>query len=393
VTLGSSLVEAEKPVVAEIRRARWAVLGIFLLNGVGVASWAAHIPFIKEKFGLNEATLGLALLAIAAGSVGTLLLGGPIVARFGSRMMTLVGAFVFCADLPLLIVAPTFPLLILALVCFGACLGAMEVAANVQAFGIEERYARPIMSTFHALFSVGGLLGAAVAGWSLAEGIPPITHMLIVALVLGVLTAAGMRHLLPTDKQHPSEASGIILPSGPRLGLGVLAFFALVAEGAMADWSAVYLRDTLLTTAGFAATGYATFSLAMAVGRLSGDAIRTRLHSRLVVQISAAMAAVGMGTALFSGQPLIALIGFACVGLGLANIVPVLFTAAGRTPGVATGTGIAAVATAGYFGFLIGPPMIGFVAQHTSLTGGLALVALSLALTAGLAGQALQATE
>lgn len=377
---------SDQPV--DIRRSRWAVLSIFLLNGVGIASWAAHIPFVKEKFGFSEAQLGLALLAIALGSVGTLLLGGRLVARLGSRAVTVGGAFAFCALLPLLLVVPSVALLVPVLILFGACIGAMEVAANVQALGVEELYKRPIMSSFHALFSVGGLLGAALAGWLLSRGVAPIVQMTGVALFLALLTAVMMRYLLASDPEHQSDAPAIALPTGPLLGLGVVGFFCLVAEGAMADWSAVYLRENLLTDAGFAAAGYAAFSLAMAAGRFSGDVLRARFHATPLVRASGALAALGLGVALLVGQPIATLIGFACVGLGLSNIVPILFSAAGRTPGVAPGTGIAAVATVGYFGFLVGPPLIGFIAHATSLTIGLGFVALLMALIALLANSA-----
>ncbi len=365
-----------------IRAARWAVLGVFLLNGVGIASWAAHVPTVKARFGLSDATLGIALLAVAIGSVSALLFGGKLVARFGSRMVVIAGEVGFCLLLAALLVAPTLPVLLVLLAGFGACIGAMEVAANVQAFTVETGYGRPIMSTFHALFSVGGLLGAAVAVYALSHGVAPALHMGIIAAVLGLLTVIGAPWLPRADLDQQEGGAALALPTGPLLGLGLLAFFCLVAEGAMADWSAVYLRDSLGTTAGFAAAGYAAFSLAMAAGRLGGDALRARLHGVPLIRISGAVAALGLGVALVVAQPYAALIGFACVGLGLANIVPVLFAAAGRVAGVAVGTGIAAVASAGYFGFLVGPPLIGFVAQATSLTGGLGLVTILMALLA-----------
>lgn len=381
----------ERGATTELRAARVALLGIFLLNGVGIASWAAHVPAVKQKFALSDAALGGALLAIAVGSVGALLLGGRLVAHFGSRAVLIVGAVGFCLILSLVLIAPTLALLIALLAGFGACIGAMEVAANVEAFRVEERYGRPIMSTFHALFSVGGLLGAAVAGLTLARGIPGAAHMAGIALGLLALTVWSAPRLLPADSARPPAGSAIALPIGPLLGLGVLAFCCLVAEGAMADWSAVYLRDSLGTGPGFAAAGYAAFSLAMAAGRFGGDNLRTRMRAVPLIRVSGAFAAIGLGLAVLIAHPLVALVGFACVGLGLANIVPVLFTAAGRTPGTAVGTGVAAVASAGYFGFLIGPPVIGFMAQATSLAGGLGLVTMLMALLALLAGNAAHA--
>lgn len=376
---------------AAARTTRWAIASIFLLNGIGFASWAAHIPYVKEKFGLDDAALGQALLAIAVGSVCALGLGGKVVARFGSRAIMVAGAFGFCVALPLLLVAPTFPLLILVLAFFGATIGVMEVSANVQAFGVEEWYGRPIMSSFHGMFSMGGLVGAALAGVLLSWNVNALTHMVCVALVLALITVVGMRSFLPTDPEAPQDAPTFVLPSGPLLGLGILGFFCLVAEGAMADWSAVYLRDSLGSTPSFGAAGYAAFSSTMAIGRFGGDALRARLHAKPLVRLSGVLAAAGLGMALVIGHPVVALLGFACVGLGLSNIVPVIFAAAGRTPGVATGTGIAAVATLGYFGFLAGPPMIGFVAHATSLTGGLGMVVILLVLITLLARYAGQA--
>lgn len=377
--MGSAVIAGVRP-PSRVRASRWALLSIFFLNGVGIASWAAHIPYIKQKFALSDAALGGVLLVVAAGSVGALLFGGALVARFGSRSVTLTGAFGFCVALPLLLLAPAVPLLLVVLACFGACIGAMEVAANVQAFRVEEHYQRPIMSTFHAFFSVGGLLGASAAGLALARGVGNIVYMVGVALGLAALTMIGMPYLLSaqTEKRHVGPV--IALPTGSLLGLGVLAFFCLVAEGAMADWSAVYLHASLGTDPAFAATGYAAYSVAMAVGRLGGDRLRARLHAVPLVRLSGMLAAIGLGVALVVAEPWVALVGFAAVGLGLANVVPVLFTAAGRIPGLAAGTGIAAVASAGYFGFLLGPPLIGFVAQVTSLTWGLSLVVLLLAL-------------
>jgi fucose permease len=212
-----------------------------------------------------------------------------------------------------------------------------------------------------------------------------------VALVCGTTAVVALRKLLPARVDQASNEPAFVRPSGPLVSLGILAFFCLVSEGAMADWSAVYLRETLGTDPAFAAMGYAAFSLMMAVGRLIGDTLRMRLHAVHLVQMSGGLAALGLGTALLLGHPVAALVGFGCVGLGLSNIVPVLFSAAGRTPGVATGTALAAVATAGYFGFLVGPPLIGFAAQATTLRVGLSLVVLFMALIALRAGSAARA--
>lgn len=373
---------ARSDVPAVLRRARWAALVIFLINGVVIASWVAHIPLIKARFGLSDGTLGNTLLVIAVGSIASLVLTSGVIARVGSRLVNIVAVLVFCALLPLILLVPSYPLLLVLLALFGITIGAMEVAANVQAVAVEERYDRPIMSTFHALFSTGGLVGAALAAALLTRGVEPLTHVLIVCATMALLAMFSLRWLLPPSVDSMSDAPAIALPTGPMMWLGLLAFFGLVGEGAMADWTAVYLRDELDTDAGFAASGFAAFSLAMAIGRFSGDALRTRFHSVALVRWSAILAAVGLGISLVLAHPVAALVGFACVGLGLSNIVPVLFSAAGRVPGVASGTGIAAVATAGYFGFLAGPPLIGYVSEASNLTIGLVVVVVFAALIA-----------
>lgn len=385
------IVEGQSGATAGLRATRIALSGLFLLNGVGIASWAAHVPFIKQRFGFSDATLGVALLFVAFGSVVALLCCGPLVSRVGSRIVVIVAACTFCVALPLLMLVPVVPLLFVVLPIFGASIGAMEVAINVQAVAVEDRYARPIMSNFHALFSVGGLLGAVVAAATLSQSIPPAAHMIVIGVLLAGIVATAVPQLLPADPSREASGPLLALPTGPLLGLSVLAFFCLVAEGAMADWGAVYLRERIGTNPAFAAAGYAAFSVAMAAGRFGGDALRARLHAALLVRLSGILAAVGLGVALVIAQPVATLIGFTCVGLGLANIVPILFTAAGRTPGIAAEIGIAAVASVGYFGFLVGPPLIGFVSQATSLSWGLALVALFIAIIALLAGQASQA--
>jgi predicted MFS family arabinose efflux permease len=386
-----SIVQGRGQTTAGLGATRAALSALFLLNGVGIASWAAHVPFIKQRFAFSDAILGLGLLLMALGSVVALLGGAPLVARLGSRSVIVVAALVFCAALPLLMLVPVAPLLFLLLPIFGASIGAMEVAINTEAVAVEGRFARPIMSSFHALFSVGGLLGAAVAALALARGVSPRAHMGGVALALVALVVIATPRLLaaaPAREARAASGPTLALPRGPLLALGVLAFFCLVAEGAMADWSAVYLRDRLGTDPAFAAAGYAAFSVAMAAGRFGGDWLRARTGAVLLVRSSAALAALGLGVSLLIARPLAALLGFACVGLGLANIVPILFTAAGRTAGVASESGIATVASCGYFGFLIGPPLIGFVAGATSLAWGLAIVALFIAIIALLAGRA-----
>lgn len=367
------------------QRARVAVATMFFVNGAVLANWVPRIPTVQQKLGLSAGALGVALLGMAMGAVVAMPAAGWLVARRGSRPVTTVAALVFCAALPLPALAPNLPMLFLALVVMGACNGAMDVAMNAQGIAVERRYRRPVMASFHGLFSVGGLVGSAAGGVVAGLGVNPVPHLAGAALLLGGIAVVAARGLLPAGADAGGHGAGFARPTWPLLGLGVIAFCVLVGEGAMADWTAVYLHHTLATGPGLAAAGYAAFSLAMAAGRLSGDRLAQRLGPVALVAVGGALAAVGLGGALLLGTPLAAIVGFACVGAGFASIVPVVLSAAGRAPGMAPSTAIAAVTTTGYLGFLAGPPLIGFAADLVSLRGALGIVVVLSATVALLA--------
>jgi MFS family permease len=368
------------------RWSRSAVAVFFFINGAALASWVPHIPAIKSRHMMSDGQLGLVLLSMAAGSVVALPVAGWLVGRLGSRVMTAAAGLALCLALPLPVASPSVALLSLSLALLGACNGLLDVSMNAQAAEVEQRVGRPIMSSFHALFSLGGVAGALLAGGAMAVGIGDVAHVRMsafVALSAAVVALPGLaRSRAAGDHAGPTVAR----PSGTLLTLGILALLGLMAEGAMADWSAVYLHDTLGSSPSVAAVGFAAFSLAMAAGRFTGDALVGRLGPRRVLRGSSAVAAVGLGTALLLGHPAIGVVGCALVGLGIANIIPVLFSAAARVPGVPPGQALAAVATTGYLGFLAGPPLIGVVAEAAGLAVGLGLVSGACAFVALKAG-------
>jgi MFS family permease len=376
----------------EVGGARAAVVAYFVLAGVSFSAWAVRIPDVKAELRLDDATLGLVLLGTAAGSVVAMTGSGWTIARFGSRRVTVATALLACATLVLPALAPSAPLLFAALFVFGAAYGALDVAMNAQAVAVEERWGRPIMSSFHGMFSTGTLIGSFVAGLVAGRGIPPAPHLLCTGVALAVLALVAARSLVLVAAEGDDDGPAFALPVGPLAGVGALAFGVLLAEGAVADWGAVYLRDVLGATAAVGGWGYTAFSLTMAAGRFAGDGLVQRLGPVRVIRGGGTLVALGVGVALLVGTVPTALIGFACVGAGLAAAFPVLLSAAGRTPGVPTGTAIAAVATAGYTGFLVGPPAIGLVSEaFGSLRAGLAVVALVGAVVALLAEQARRA--
>jgi len=354
--------------------ARRAVSHIFLLNGAVIASWLPHIPGLKSRLLLDDGGLGLLLLAVAAGAILALPIAGWLVATLGSRLVTSASAAALSAAVVLPVLTPSVVSSAAALALLGACNGTLDVAMNAHGVLVEHAYRRPIMSSFHALFSLGGLVGAGAASLALAAGLSAPSHVIIVAVLSLIAVGRATKHLLPTPPARTSAAAVFAVPSAALLGLGLLTFCALLAEGAVGDWSAVYLRDSLGTTASTAAMGFAVFSLSMALGRFAGDRLARRMGPVRLLRLSASLATGGLAASLLSRHPAIALLGFAVAGLGVANLIPILFSAAGRTRGVPAGTAIAAVAITGYFGCLAGPPLIGLAADAVGLPAALAIV-------------------
>ena len=364
---------ASRPV--DLLRARIAVSIAFFLAGTGTGLWAVHIPLVRERLGIDSAMLGFALFAMAVGSVLTMPLTGWSLGRFGSRLPTAVLTFAFVVVTPLLISAGSVPILFLACALFGASLGGLDVAMNTQASEIETARGRPIMSSFHGFFSVGGLVGALLGGAIIAVGWGDGSGAAIAALAFLVFAVYSARHLLPSERPI-SVGPRFALPSRAVIGLGMIAFLSFAIEGAIADWSALYLSTVKQATAAAAATGFAMFSCAMAGCRLAGDVFVARFGQRLTLTLGGGLITLGLAIAILAPWALVGGLGFALVGIGAANIVPVIFSAGPRVPGVAPGMAVATIATLGYSGFLVAPPLIGVVAKAYGLSSGLWLVAL-----------------
>lgn len=370
------------------RAAQMATRAGFLIAGFALSSWAPLVPFAKARTGLDDAGLGLVLLCLGLGSIAAMLPTGPLAARFGCRLVITCGTLALAAAAPVLASTDNVALLALALAVFGAGLGMVDVAINIQAVIVEKASGRSMMSGFHGLFSVGGIVGAGGAVGLLALGLPPVSVGIGVAVLALVLLAAAWRHLLP----YGGHTGGplFVVPRGFVLFVGVLCFIMFLTEGAVLDWSAVFLvsvRDVSPTIAGI---GYAAFSVTMTIGRLTGDAFVSRVGSRRVLLYGGLLSAAGYLLATLAPSVPVAVAGFGLVGLGAANIVPVLFTAAGNHTAMPPSLAVAAITTMGYAGVLAGPAFIGFFAQATSLT--VAFVCLSVALV-GVAFSARAATR
>ena len=365
---------------------RCAVSALFFVNGAILASWVPYVPMVKQRLGIGDGLLGVVLLFMAIGALGALPFAGTLVGRLGSRTVSVGAGLGLCLSLPLPILAPTPFLVALALLFFGAFNSTLDVAMNAQAVEVEQRRGRALMSSFHAMFSVGGLAGALLSSVIIAAGVGAADHILAAALLGSVAILIARSALIAVA---PSPSPVFVRPTRGLLGLGVLALCALLAEGAIGDWSAVYLMDSRGASQSVAAAGFAAFSLAMAGGRFAGDHVSRWLGAACLLRLSGALAAGGLLLALIVKEPVIAIAGFGLVGLGVANLIPVIFSAAGRAYAVAPGHGLAAVATTGYVGFLAGPPAIGLAAEVAGLPAALGIVALAcaaVAIAARLAG-------
>ena len=348
-------------------------------------SWVARIPAVQNRLDLDDGQLGLSLLSLSFGAILAMPTTGWLIRKWGNPLVMRAAATGLCLSLPLLPLAPTMGLLMLALFVFGIAFGLLDVSMNVQAVAVEQRHGLPIMSSFHGVFSVGGLLGAASAGVLAGVGVPPFPHLLGTGLLLLVVVTGTGRFLLDTAARR-DEGAVFARPPRSLVGLGVLSFCVLLSEGAVADWSAVYLENVLGSSAAIAAAGYAAFSLAMAGMRLAGDALTVQFGPAWMVRIGGLLAGIGLGGALLAGTVPAMVVGFSCMGIGLAASFPIALGAAGRTAGLSPGSAIGAVSTAGYTGLLTGPALIGFIADGAGLRTALMVVAVLSLVSALLAG-------
>ena len=355
-----------------------AVAAAFMLNGLSFGIWAARIPAVKAQTGLDEAGLGFTLLGASVGAVLTMTFGGWLGSKFGTHVMTPLTA-VGCAVMTVFIGASSnFASLTISLLIFGVCQGTMDVSMNANGIAVEHAGSGPIISRLHASWSIGAFVGALVSTQVAAFGIPVLPEFAVAAVGLAIGGVLLRFTMLPD--RHAEGGGRLRLPTGPLVLLGALALCGLMAEGSATDWSGVYLQRTMNASEGLAGLAVTTFTGSMAVARLAGDRLSLRLGSARLVSGGAALAAVGLALALAAQIPVVAIVGFGMMGLGLAAVVPTLFRAAGSQPGIPASVGIAAVSTMGYAGGLIGPPVIGTLATAVTLRGSLLIILVMLAI-------------
>lgn len=354
---------------------RWAARCQFFCSGFVFATWGVHIPTVKAHYGVDEAQLGLAMLAAGVGALLGLARASRWIGGQGVRRVAALCGTVYALLLTGLLAMPGYAALLGLLVLFGVVTSVFDVAINTEAAQLEQRGGAPLMSGMHGMFSLGGMAGALTGGAALAAGLRPGWHLALVAATMATAILAAATRMQPrAAAADPAADASLRLPRGALVVLGVLAALGLIAEGAMYDWSVLYMQQELGSPQQQAALAYASFSAAMAAARFGGDALRARLAPARLLRGSALLAAAAMTLVLLTTSPWLALAGFAGVGVGFANVVPILFAAAAKVPGVDPTRGIAAVSAAAYLGFMAGPPLIGFIAHASSLTAALAVV-------------------
>jgi MFS family permease len=374
------------PLETNLRRAWWAVVARFLVHGLVVSTWVSRIPSIKSSLDLGDGLFGLALLGTAIGSVIGIPVCGYFVTRYGSRR----AASFTSIGLSLALIPAAFAFnaltLFMALFMFGFMAGSNDVAMNSQGVAIERLIGINTMSRFHAMFSIGGIAGAAIGGVIASRGISPQIHLPAAALLIAIFAVSTGPYLMETrpDARTPSLRPSLQHLPPALLVLSAIGFCIFLSEGAIADWTAIYLKQILNAGPGLAAAGYAVFSATMSIFRLFGDTISTKLGPAWTIRGGAALASIGLASALLVHSPYAALPGIALTGIGFSSIIPLVFAAGGKIPGIGEGAGVATVSGLGYIGFLVGPPAIGFLSQISSLRVGLAFVVLLSALAASL---------
>lgn len=366
---------------------RSAVSAFFAVVGFISAGWIARIPALTDKLDLDTAQLGTLLLFIAIGSILAFQFIGRLIERYGSDRTTYFFSLGFITALVLLALSPSPAALAVTLFLYGFGFGSTDVAMNAQGVTVEHLLKKPIMGSLHGYFSLGALVGGAISAVFAQFEIGLEANLLAFAalgyiLVTWASTGQIKDQPIPADETPKKKGLRFSLPPRVLWPLGVIAFCGAVGEGAMADWGALYVHDELGSSEGTAAFGFTVFSTTMLVGRFAGDRIVARFGPGVVVRVGAIVSAIGLTVGLLLGTTESAIGGFAVMGIGLAFVFPVVYSAAGSTPGIPSGRGVAAVATIGYTGFLAGPPLLGLLARVTSIQASLLIVAILIAIIA-----------
>jgi MFS family permease len=380
----------------EARRARWAVAAMFLANGFVMGAWAPQIPLLMPRHNVTESVLGLLILVLGLGAVSAMLFAGRLISLYGGRRVLSLFSLALIPVLPMVVFSPNLWLLALFMAVFGAMAGCMDVAMNAQAVEIERRLDRAIMSSSHGFWSLGGFVGGSAGSYVIARWGSEVQSVATAAVVAAIVLTA-MPFLLPAAPK-PVVADAVEAPKTRLFPkdfhvwlLGFLALFAMVPEGAVLDWAAIYLQKELGSDVFVSGLGFAFFAGAMAVMRFAGDTVRNRFGAVRTLRVSGLLGAAGMMGGALAPYDWVAIVSFAAAGLGVANMVPILFSAAGNHPRLPSASAISIVTMVGYCGILVAPSSIGFLAEHAGFRPTYAGLSLLLVVVAVLAARATDA--
>lgn len=355
---------------------RIAISSYFYMLGFIFSSWASRIPQVKDKFQLNEAELGAVLFMLPLGALAALPFSGWLVHKLSSKWMSIVTALVYTVLLYLIATATTIFSLSVVLFGFGLMGNFGNISMNTQGISIQHQINKPILSSLHAMWSIGAFSAAAVSGWTMRMGYSTSIHFLIVSLMAAFIIIVGSFHLIPDEGLGDETSKVFVLPNRKMVLLGIICFCVAMSEGAMADWSSLYYRQIIHQLNTISTTGYTAFAMCMAAGRLAGDRLVQSFKHATVLKANGILILTGMTLSLSFDYPMTVMIGFALVGFGVSSVIPIVYMLAAKSKDMAPSAALAAVSSVGFTGFLVGPPLIGFIAHEIGLRMALIIVAL-----------------
>lgn len=358
------------------RAYRIAVSCLFFLQGICFASWASRIPSIQQSLHLSDAALGGVLFALPVGSMLALPFSGWLVNKYGSKRVATNAILLYGLTLITLGLASSTILLIAGLVVFGMAGNTANIAINTQAVGVEAKYERNIMASFHGLWSLAGFTAAGIGAFMIGNAIIPLNHFVIIAAVIIVGLALSFQYLLPDEQRSTTSNKLFVKPDKSLFLLGVIAFCCMICEGAMFDWSGIYFQKVIGAKDGWISAGYTAFMCTMATGRFIADRVAGKLGFKKTIQLSGILIGIGLTMATLFPYLISSIISFLLVGFGVSSVVPLVYSEAGKSKMMSTGQALAAVSSIGFLGFLMGPPLIGFIAGISNLRFSFAYVAL-----------------
>lgn len=357
-------------------RVRIAVAVFFFISGFTFSSWASRIPSLQQQLHLNNAQLGTVLFAMPLGLILTLPFTGILLNRVSSRYIMLVGALLYAVLLPVLgIVNHTWQLALI-LFLFGSSRNFLNIAVNAQSVGVQALYDKSIIASFHGIWSVAGFAGAAMGSYMLSYNVSPFIHFVIVGIITLLMIASSFGSTLQEDIPGDTKKPLLVLPDKPLVKLGLIAFCSMACEGTMYDWSGIYFQRQVKDAGEHIGLGYVAYMCAMAAGRFVGDKLANKYGVKKLLQVCGCLVATGLFMAVALPYFVTAMIGFMLTGFGISCVVPMVFSVSGRNTQMAPGPAIAAVSIVSYFGFLLVPPVVGYISQAANLRWAFALIAL-----------------